>query len=324
MLVVIAGCGGGQHPIEKLEFHSGWYELQFASGNLTARRPNGDAWHTSLKDNSAAFIGGLGGLVIGNPIIGVFAEAMSSPGGDPLAPAPYVELKVEGETYRIAPVGRTYAPSWDQPIAIDARKRTGAERVILRVRDAVDNSVIGQAELSLAELLARPTQTITHIGSGVASLDVVAKPMPPRQSASFDLVVPATMTLETLTAHGADGWRPIPVWNGDTITVNACGSVCATGTKCFGPDGENSGRWTSYNYDLFKKAAHVSLVAVHPGGGMAVGSSGTITVAQSGRMLFFVNDTDVKNNSGAFAVHVTVTPPGEVVRHESRCPPAEQ
>ena len=323
MLIVIAGCGGGQHPIEKLEFRSGWYEVQVPSGRLTARRPSGAPWHTRPEDNSAAIIGGLVGLVIGNPALGAIGEAMSSPGGDPLAPAPYVELKVEGETYSIAAVGRTYAPSWDQPIAIDARKRSGAERVILQVRDAVDNSVIGRAELSLADLLARPTQTMTQVGSGVASLDVVAKLMPPRQSASFDLVVPATMTLETLTAHGADGWRPIPVWNGDTITVDACGSVCATGNKCFGPDGENSGRWTSYNHDLVKAAAHVSLVAVHLGSGIAVGSSRTITVAQSGRMLFFVNDTDVENNSGAFAVHVTVTPPGEVVRHESRCLPAE-
>ena len=41
----------------------------------------------------------------------------------------------------------------------------------------------------------------------------------------------------------------------------------------------------------------------------ALVEEGAPPVAQSGRVLLFVNDTDVGNNTGAFNVRVTVMPP---------------
>jgi hypothetical protein len=265
-------------------------------------------WHTRPSDSTALIIGGLIGLAAGYPALGLtLGEAASDPGGDPLAPAPFIDLKIEGETHRISPVGRTYAPSWKQPVAIDARGRRGDEHVIIQIRDAVNDSAIAQHETTLAELLARPTQTFTRLGA-VMSLDMTVAPMPARQRAEYEVIVPSTIRFEDLTRAGAPGWRPVPVWNGDTVTVEARGAVCPSSRdECFGPNGAQPGRWESYSY--FKDAPHASLVAAVPGEGAPINGRRTFQVTQSGSVLFFVNDKDVNNNSGAFEVLVTVTPP---------------
>jgi hypothetical protein len=233
---------------------------------------------------------------------------MSDPGGEPKAPIPYLEVKFAGETYRISALGRTYAPTWEQPIAINARNRTGNEQVIIQVLDGVDNSVIAQHETTLAKLLAAPTQTLTKIGP-VMSLDVRVTPAAPRKRTEYHLTVPSTKVLSTLAAEGAPNWRPIPVWNGDTVSIAAAGSVCPSRpTPCFGPEGAEPGRWARYGYDGFDRARHASLIAIAPGENLNIGASRTFRVAQSGRVLLFVNDTDVGNNDGAFDVRVVVTP----------------
>jgi hypothetical protein len=307
-------CGGAQHP-RTAPGESGWYALQFTGARLDARRADGSPWHTRPGDRTALIIGGVLGLAAGNPALGMaIGEAASDPGGDPLAPEPFIDLKIEGETYRIAPVGRTYAPSWQQPIALDVRDRRGDERVILQIRDAVNGSTIAQHELTLAELLAKPAQTFTRLGA-VMSLDLTVTPMPPRRPAEYRVIVPATLSIEELTRRGAPGWHPIPVWNGDTVTIQAGGDVCPSSRdECFGPGGAKPGRWQSYSY--LKHEPHASLVAAVPafaagvpGEALGIGVGRTFQLAQSGRILLFVNDDDVDNNAGAFDVRVTVTPP---------------
>jgi len=308
-IVVCIACGGSQRSSTP-RLQPSWYAIQFTRARLDARRPDGGPWHTSPSDSTAIIIGGIIGLAAGYPALGLaLGGAASDPGGDPLAPAPFIDLKIEDETYRISPVGRTYAPSWEQPVAIDARKRRGNERVIIQIRDGVNDSAIAQHETTLAELLARPTQTFTKLGP-VMSLDLTVRPMPARPSATYEVIVPSTIEFENLARTGAPGWRPIPVWNGDTVTVEARGAVCPSSPdECFDPYGAEPGRWQTYNYDDFKEAPHASLVAAVPGEGSPIGGHRAFQVTQSGSVLFFVNDTDVGNNSGAFEVLVTVTPP---------------
>lgn len=307
-------CGGAQHP-RTAKIEPGWYALQLTGARLDARRPDGSPWHTSPGDSTALILGGILGLAAGNPALGLaIGGAASEPGGDPLAPEPFIDLKIEGETYRTSPVGRTYAPSWRQPIAIDARNRGGHERVILQVRDAVNGSTIAQHETTLAELLARPTQTFTRLGA-VMSLDLTVTPMPPRRPVEHRVIVPSTLSLDELTREGAPGWHPIPVWNGDTVTIEADGAVCPSSRdECFGPGGAEPGRWERYSY--LEHEPHASLVAAVPPLAAAVpeealgiGMGRTFQLTQSGLILLFVNDKDVGNNEGAFEVRVTVTPP---------------
>jgi len=305
--IVSLACGGPQRT-RPSAFTPGWYVVQFTNARLDARRPDGSPWHTTAGDHTALIIGGLIGLAAGYPALGAtLGGAASDPGGDPLAPAPFIDLKIEGETYRVSPVDRTYAPTWEQPIAIDARNRRGDERVIVQVRDGVNDFALAQHETTLAALLAEPGQTFTGLGS-VMSLDVVVKPVPGRQRADYLLIVPSIVKFEDLVQHGSPGWRPVPVWNGDTVTVEARGSVCPSSrSECFDPAGADPGRWTGYSY--FKEARHASLVAAVPGEGYEIGVGRRFQVTQAGSVLLFVNDEGVGNNSGAFEVHVSVTPP---------------
>lgn len=306
-LLLCAACGGGQR-VRSPRVQPGWYVVQFTNARLEARRPDGRPWHTTASDNTAVLIGGLIGLAAGYPGLGLsLGEAASDPGGDPLAPAPFIDLKMEGETYRVSPAGRTYAPNWRQPIVIDARRRRSSDRVIVQLRDAVDDSAIAQQETTLGELLGRPAQTFTKLGA-VMSIDVTASQVPARKLAEYRVVVPATIRFNDLTREGAPGWRPIPVWNGDTVEIEARGQVCPSSrSECFDANGAQPGRWTGYSY--FKSAPHASLVAAVPGEEIHVGIHRSFRVSQSGWVLLFVNDEDVGNNSGGFEVRVVVTPP---------------
>lgn len=289
---------------------AGWYVVQFRSATLPPRRADGSAWHQKRADNTAVVLGGLFGLAIGHPAIGLsMGEALADGGGDPLAPAPYVALKLSGNTYRISAVHRTYSPTWQQPIVVDTRSSSGSEAVVIQIMDAIDDSLIAQHELALGDLLSQPTRTLTNLGA-VASLDVEVRPADPRQRAEYDLVVPGNASLQTLLQGRSSSWTVIPVWNGDTITIHAAGSVCPStmSSDCFGPDGAGDG-WRSYNYDGFKEVPHASLIAVFPGANYHVGASRRLRAEQSGQILLFANDSDASNNRGAFKVHVIVDPP---------------
>jgi hypothetical protein len=287
-----------------------WSVVQFRSAVLRAQRPDGSPWHRSHADNSSVIIGGLFGLALGNPSLGLaLGKAMAQPGGDPLAPAPYVVMRVGGGAYRISAATRTYSPVWEQPIIVDTRPLNESDRVVVQVMDAIDDSLIGQQELKVADFFLYGAKTLTDLGP-VASLDLEVTSHPPRQRQEFDLVVPGDVSVQTLIAGQISSWGAIPVWNGDTVTIQSTGSVCPSRSSqaCFGPDGV-SGRWRSYNYDELKDAPHASLVALFPGAAYYVGSSRQLHVEQSGQVLLFVNDKDVGNNRGAFQVHVTVDPP---------------
>jgi hypothetical protein len=308
-----AGCGAGQRP--RGDEHE-LVAVQFVEASLTSTRPDGRPWHVSRGDGRGlAVLGGLIGLAVGDPTTGyALGSAISDPGGDALAPDPYVELKIGAETYRVQPTGPTLAPRWAQPIVLAPWRWPASEPATILVRDAVDEGVIAQHRTTVGELLGRDHHDLALVG-GVASLEVVVRAMPPRHAMTYELVVPATVSLRSLTegtsARAAAGWRAIPVWNGDAIHIVARGSVCPSSWDgdTFGPDGAPPGRWKSHNQDGFEDAPHAALVAVLPGQAEVVGQAATFTAQQSGWLLLFVNDTDVGNNSGGFEVDVTVSPP---------------
>src|SRR5262249_6866843 len=152
-------------------------------------------------------------------------EAFSDPGGDPLAPAPYLLVTVAGTRHRVAPVERTYSPSWSQPFVLDARRLRGDEPVLIQVMDAVDDALIAQVELPVRALLHRASRTFTQLGP-IASLDVEIAPTPAWPGRKYELRIPANASLQALLQGTAASWAPIPVMNGETIRIEAAGRVC--------------------------------------------------------------------------------------------------
>lgn len=306
VLLATSGCGGQQRPLTK---GNAWQELRIHGAALPARRTSGAPWHMSGVDESGTLLGGLIGLAVGYPDIGLALGSALNSEAEPQAPAPYVVIKVAGDSYGISPVGRTLSPRWTQPIAIRTARYAHTQKALIQVLDAVDGgSVLGQKELTIGELLAPGARTLTDIGE-VKSLDLEVIPRSERPSVTLATYVDSTLELAELVEGRDPRWTAIPVWNGDRITIVAQGSVCPSEpSPCFGPDGAEAGRWTNYNYKGFEAARHAALVGVLPGDAFVVGSGTSLIADQSGYLLLFVNDTDEGNNDGGFDVQVTVEP----------------
>jgi hypothetical protein len=311
MSVANANCGGAARggPTERVLQSGGpWYEVRFRAAALSSRRASGGPWHSSGGDHSASLVGGLLGLAIGYPEIGFALGSSMVSESQPEAPAPLVAVKIEGDTYRISPIGQTLAPRWSQPMAILSRRYRPNTPVLIQVLDAVDEGVLGQRAVTIKELLEVGARTLTNVGE-VASLDLEVRAMAPRPPSSFELFVDGALSLEQLKGGQDHRWLPIPVWNGDRVTVQAVGEVCPSRpTPCFDADGAEPGHWQSYNYSMFAEARHAALVAILPDQSVAIGNRSSFVVEQAGFLLLFVNDSDESNNSGGFDVRVTVEP----------------
>ncbi len=306
-LVACVGCGGPQQT--RGTRTRGWYAVKFTSASLPGRRKSGAPWHTGSADNSGTLIGGLIGLAVGFPEVGLALGGTMDSEGEPEAPAPYVVLKIGGDTYMISPTHQTLSPIWQQTIALPAGRYAAKSPILIQIRDAIDDGVLGQREMRVAEFLTIGARTLVDIGE-VASLDVSVEIGSPRGPTTVQVRVPSRRSLQELLAGKEPEWMPIPVWNADRITIRATGEVCPSRpTPCFGPEGAAPGVWRSYNYEEFRDASHASLVGVLPGQAIAVGAEATFMAEQSGFLLLFVNDTDEGNDEGDFFVTVTVEPP---------------
>lgn len=284
------------------------YVLQFKSATLPARRPGGRPWHVQKSDG---VVGGIAGFIlgaaVGHPVAGMRMGSRSGRTSEPLAPRPYVVLKIDGRTYSISPTARTLNPKWQQPIML-SRQHSKEAIVLIQVMDAIDQSVLGQQEIVLGELVSKAGQTLVDVGA-VASLDLEIGIAPVRRPSTIRLRVPSTAALSDLRSGRHEEWKAVPVWNGDKITITATGEVCPSHpTPCFDANGAPAGQWRSYNYGRLEDAPHASLVGLLPGEASFVGTSRALTAQQSGFLLLFVNDTDASNNSGAFDVTVLVEP----------------
>lgn len=112
-----------------------------------------------------------------------------------------------------------------------------------------------------------------------------------------------------VTVVGNQVWTDsgIAVKSGQTISVEAKGTVWANPTLSYGPEGEpNRPDWKKYS--VIAEAPHLGLIAkigedTTP---FFLGRSYQARVAASGRLYLGVNDNDASNNSGEFTVTVTV------------------
>jgi hypothetical protein len=194
----IGACGGADHP--RRDATARLVAVQFVEASLMSTRPDGRPWHVSRgHGRGLALLGGLVGLAVGDPASGfALGSAMSDPGGDPLAPDPYVELKIGTETFRVQPTGPTLAPRWAQPIVLAPWRWPATEPATVLVRDAVDEGVIAQHRTTVGELIGRDHHDLAMAG-GVASLEIVVRPMPSRAVATYRMIVPGTVSLRSLT-----------------------------------------------------------------------------------------------------------------------------
>src|SRR3569833_1679053 len=129
-------CGGFQvvPTNETTTMETGTYRVWIKSATIDPRRPDGSPWHLTQPDSTAMILGSAAGVAVGNPEFGTsVGAAFADKGGDPEAPSPYIAIKIAGQTETIAPVGRSYSPTWDQSFVINTMWTSPNERVVIQV-----------------------------------------------------------------------------------------------------------------------------------------------------------------------------------------------
>ncbi|WP_045119038.1 hypothetical protein [Haliangium ochraceum] len=319
VLSCAGGCGAraqGQAAEPGASALDGRYQITVVDATLEPRRPDGRPWHMRTPDQALPLLGGLVGLALGSPEVGLAMGTALQGEAEGVPPNPFVELKIGTDTLATLPAGPTLAPSWRYPMAIDARGFAPEERVIVLVRDAYDGGVIARTDLTLSELLGQPALRLYELGS-VVTLDLAVEPLPAQPAyAAYRFAVPGDRSAEALREREQQGgragsWQRVPVLNGDVVRVTAAGTICPSALDdhlCYDADGA-PGRWRSYNYEAFADTAHASLVGVYADIGVEVGTGTSFRAERSGWLMLFVNDTDAGNNRGGFEVVVELNPP---------------
>jgi hypothetical protein len=289
------------------------YKITIVEAALKARRPEGGPWHVQPADDSMQLLGGLVGLALGYPELGMGMGALLDQGERIYPPSPFVEIKIGATTLTTRPAGPTLSPRWRYPMALDITGYALSEPVVVLVRDAVDEGVIAQTHFPLAELLARPLMRLVDL-DGVATLDIAIEPLPAVPPAeTYQVTVPANASPEWLIQHenpDAMSWQRIPLLNGDIVRIHATGAICPSSwepSACYDAGGA-PGRWSSYNRPGFASVPHGALIGLYADIGITVGTYIEFRAEKSGWLTLFVNDTDLGNNAGAFHVSVEVNP----------------
>jgi hypothetical protein len=121
-----------------------------------------------------------------------------------------------------------------------------------------------------------------------------------------------TITTGPVYVSGSTTWTDtgIDVVAGNQLTVSASGRVVVNGSQ----DCDPAGLPDRPDYDVYEPipcADHAALIARvgESGDVFLIGRSESVAVPAAGRLYLGINDTDVGNNSGAFAAAVTVTDP---------------
>lgn len=283
-----------------------YYRVTVVSGAIAARRPDGSAWHTSAPDGTWKVIGGLAGLAMGQLELGIAAGALFDGKAETFGPAPLVTLSLAGRTYETAALRPTLHPVWDEAIIIDASTSRPDDVVVVMVRDGIDQGVISQHQLTIAELVDRNGHTLPM--GDVAALELRVEPAMPVAREHVVSVPSRGVHLE---------FDP-----GDIVQIGAQGEVCVRADRCFGPDGDFEHEVTGtfadferprprsfrYNYREFEWNRHGQLVALFDDHPLTIGSSATLRIPRRGKLFLLVNDTDPDNNTGTFTVNIRVNP----------------
>lgn len=282
------------------------YRVTVVSAAIAATRPDGSPWHTEAPGHTWKVIGGIAGVFAGQPDLGTTAGSLFDHEGRSFGPAPIVTISFNGVTYETAALAPTHRALWNEDIIIDTSRSRASDRVLIMVRDGIDEAgVIARTELTLGELVARDGHTLP-MGTSVASLELRVGAATPRPR---DEVVQVT----------SQGLR-IAFEGGDIVNLHAEGEVCVSDEKCFGPDGDFDYEITGsfrdfkdplprgyrYNQPGFTFARHGGLVATFEGRPIVIGSATQLRIPRSGELILWVNDTDTANNAGAFTVSVLV------------------
>ena len=276
---------------------------------IEPHKPNGTSWDTHHRDSGS----GLGKLLIaqGLKLLSVptavtvlaghaLANSSRQPTVRAAGPDPFVKIRF-GNEERSTPVQlSTSLPLWEFPTLLKFDDANTYVTISVIDADTERNELvfdpIGTTTIKAAVLCKPGLRRLGPFGS-VKELTINVKPyvksFRPRKTG--------------LVIKGNTSWSPtgIQVVQGQSVTVRASGSVCASPGKCIGPKGFPLPAWRSYN--VAKDAPHCGLLTrIGKGKPRYVGTHRRFIAGGSGDLWFGTNDTDVGNNTGSYSVDIAL------------------
>ncbi len=247
--------------------------------------------------------------LVGTPIE---AEKFDEVAQKSVAADPMVLVEVGDHIFRTPAQPREFNPVWEFPFVVlfrDAGDRQGVAPGTVVHFNVVDYDgasaydIIGSTLITIDELAAKPVHQLGPFGSVKRlTIQVASSDAPPdgAEPATYRVAVPGN-ALWTDTG--------IDLVAGQRVTIEAADEVCSKGgslSHCSGPEGQR--RTSSYNLRGFEKIGHAALVAALGDTRFPVLRGRELIAPSSGRLRLGINDKDVRDNRGSYAVRVTIDP----------------
>lgn len=226
-------------------------------------------------------------------------EARKSDAADPM-----VLVQIGDAVYRSPMKPRAFNPVWEFPFQFiyDPATAHGTNvRILVVDYDGPTRfDTIGAKIIDIEAFVGKSVHELAGFGSvRLLTLEVATSELPESEEpVVYRIAVPGNASW---TDVGVD------ITAGQRITIAAADEVCTKGDdlgKCSGPEGQ---RVTSKkNLPGFAKLGHGALVGAIGDTRFAIKRERTLIAPSSGRLRLGVNDRDVGNNRGSYAVQITV------------------
>lgn len=226
-------------------------------------------------------------------------EARKSDAADPM-----VLVQIGDVVYRSPMRPRAFNPVWEYPFQFiyDPATNSGTNvRILVVDYDGPTRfDTIGAKIIRVEVLVDKSVHELDAFGS-VKKLTL--------EVSTTDLPESPEPVVHRIAIPGDASWTDtgIDITAGQRITITAADEVCTKGgdlARCSGPEGQ---RVTSdKNLPGFRKLGHGALVAAIGDTRFAIKRERTLIAPSSGRLRLGVNDRDVGNNRGSYAVQITI------------------
>ena len=245
--------------------------------------------------------------MVGVPIS---AEKLEEYARKSAAADPMVFFEVGDLIFRTTVRPRAFNPLWDFPFTfflgeLDGKKGVDPAAVariyVVDYDGPTGYDTIGSTLIPLSQLRGEELHQIGPFGSvKTMTLQVKEQDAVAGDPRSTRLAVPGN-------AEWTD--TGIDLVAGQQVTIDAADEVCSKGgslSHCSGPEGQRT--TSSYNQHGFEKVGHAALIGALGDTRFAVARSLSMVAPSSGRLYLGVNDRDVGDNRGSYAVRVMVDP----------------
>jgi len=291
------------------------------SAEIEGRMPNGEDWDSkgaSVLDGVPkpilAYLAQHPELAETASLVGIpiESEKLEEVAKKSVAADPMVLVEIGHRTFRSPAQPREFNPVWEFPFVVlyrDAGERQGLEPGTVAHIHVVDYDgpaaydIIGSTLISIDDLAAKPVHQLGPFGS-VKRLTIQVESRDVPES----LPEPA---VHRIAVPGNALWTDtgIDLVAGQRVTIDAADEVCSKGgslSHCSGPEGQR--KPSSYNVRGFEKVGHAALIAALGDTRFPVLRGRELIAPSSGRLRLGINDKDVKDNRGSYAVRITIDP----------------